>query len=406
MPTSKRRFPRYPANLRLRLHLPTGELETTTEEVSLEGFSAPCAPPPDVGTRFGFALHLPDERVVSGEVIVAWSTADGVAGFETEFSPTHQPEWAAFVEQEAASGGLWRMIGRYAVNQGQEKEAARSVLEKGPLGILFKRLGASPAEAEGAPVVTRLHMVGENGEAWRIAFEKHPGIPVDGCELFKSPPEFLELARAAVLRVLPQDVYLKRSPQAKIAPARVVELKKGGFAVVALHPTAAPSLVGLHGAELVALEIDGQSVFPTFDAADLDRIALDNFRRDPAPAAAASEPQAASAPLQTERFASSYAHRELATGELAKSTHQDLRDAMASARRVQTRSYGSRTIRLFPELWLEVLRPQAWAGPVRGFAMEDGLNLCAFVLVGQDAPRVVALEPTDVISIIRGDAQS
>lgn len=386
-------------NLRLRLQLPGGELETTTEDISVAGFSAPCVPAPEVGTRLGFVLHLPDERQLVGQASVVRATDEGVVAFASEVAEGQQAEWAAFVEQEAASGGLWRMIGRYAVNQGQEKEAARSVLEKGPLGILFRRIGAAPADApESAPVSTRLHMVGENGEAWRVAFEKHPGVAPDASDLAASVPGFLELARVTVARILPQEVFLKRSPQGLIAPARVVELIKGGFAIVVLHPNAPPSLAGLHGAELLAVEVDGKPIFPFFDAADLDRIALDNFRRDPE-RAPAPEP---SVPLKEERFAAAYTHKELATAELAKSSQRDVREAMAIAQRVQTRRYGDRTIRLFPELWLEVLRPKAWAGPVRGFAMEDGLQLCVFVLVGQDAPRVVALDPADAIAIIRG----
>ena len=39
---------------------------------------------------------------------------------------------------------------------------------------------------------------------------------------------------------------------------------------------------------------------------------------------------------------------------------------------------------------------------MRGFAMEDGHEVCMFVLVGPDAPRVVRLEPADFVSIIRG----
>lgn len=405
MPDASRRFPRYPATLRLRLQLPGGELETTTEEISLAGLSAPCTPPPELGTRFGFVLHLPDERLLSGTAEVIRATSDGVTGFATEFPPGEQAEWEAFLDQERASGGLWRMIGRYAANQGQEKEAARSVLERGPLGILFKKIGAgSSPEADGATVVTRLHMVGENGEAFRVAFEKHPGLKPDQCEVGRKVPGFLELARAAVAGILNEDVYLKRSPQAPILPARVVELIKGGFGVISLHPNAPPSLVGLHGGELIAIEIDGKRIFPFFEPADLDRIALDSFRRDPIPPTAA-EPTAP-ATLLRDRFSSSYEHRELTTRQPAQSTLRELKEAMGSARRVQTRSYGSRTIRLFPELWLEVVRPASWSGPVRGFAMEDGLQLCVFVLVGPDAPRVLALDPGDAISIIRGDAQT
>jgi hypothetical protein len=398
----KRRFPRYPANLRLRLHLPGGELETTTEDIGLAGFSAPCTPLPAIGAHFGFVIHLPDNRQLAGEVGVVRATPDGVAGFNAAFSAAHQSDWETFIQQEAASGGLWRMISRYAVNQGEEKETARSVLEKGPLGILFKRIGGGPdVEPEGVPHVTRLHMVGENGEAYRIAFEKHPGLRPEESELGKTSPEFLELARLTVARVLPEPVYLKRSPQAQILPAQVVEMIKGGYGLVSLHFDSPPSLVGLHGAELIAIEIDGKNVFPFFDAADLDRIAHDNFRRS-VTATPEPEPPLIAATLSEEKFSDSYEHRELATQAPATCSLIDLNTAMRAAKKVQTRSYGARSIRLFPELWLEVRRPKMWTGPVRGFAMEDGAQLCCFVLVGPDAPRVVPLLPTDQLSMIRG----
>ena len=137
-----RRFPRYPVNLRLRLQFPTGELETTTDEISLAGFSAPCPNLPEVGTSFGFVVHLPDGTMVTGTACAMHLPAGGSAGFSCEFAPAQQPVWEAFVEQERANGGVWRMIGRYATSDGEDQEAARSVLEKGPLGILFKRIGA------------------------------------------------------------------------------------------------------------------------------------------------------------------------------------------------------------------------------------------------------------------------
>ena len=63
---AERRFTRYPINLRLRLKFASGELETTTDEVSLAGFSAPCPNLPEVGTSFGFVVHLPDGGMVAG----------------------------------------------------------------------------------------------------------------------------------------------------------------------------------------------------------------------------------------------------------------------------------------------------------------------------------------------------
>ena len=73
---------------------------------------------------------------------------------------------------------------------------------------------------------------------------------------------------------------------------------------------------------------------------------------------------------------------------------------MDSSQRVQRRTYGTRTVRLFPDLWLEVERP-SWRGPARGFAMEDGAALCVFVMVGPNAPRVIRLEPDDAVFFIR-----
>src|SRR5688500_8856282 len=104
MPDKKRRSSRYPASLRLWLHLPAGELETTTEEISLEGFSARCTPAPEVATRLGFVLHLPDERRLAGTVVVVRTTPQGDTGFELTLPPAHQQEWEAFLDQERANG--------------------------------------------------------------------------------------------------------------------------------------------------------------------------------------------------------------------------------------------------------------------------------------------------------------
>ena len=59
-------------------------------------------------------------------------------------------------------------------------------------------------------------------------------------------------------------------------------------------------------------------------------------------------------------------------------------------KRVQRRTSGTRTVRLFPDLWLEVERP-SW----------DGAALCVFVMVGPNPPRVIRLEPEDIVFFIR-----
>ena len=82
----------------------------------------------------------------------------------------------------------------------------------------------------------RLHMVGENGEAYRIAFEKHPSEPPDASAFAASAPKVLEVARRAVSRVLTQDVFLKRAPHAPVEAVRLVEMLKGGYGYLAPQP--------------------------------------------------------------------------------------------------------------------------------------------------------------------------
>lgn len=399
----ERRFARYPVNLRLRLQLPSGELETTTEDISLAGFSAPCPDLPEVGTTFGFVVYLPDGRLVSGTASAMHVSPDRLAGFSCEFSPSELPTWEGFVKQEQDSGGVWRMIARYARSDGDDAEAARSVLEKGRFGFLFKKLGGEKKdEAAEAPSSVRLHMVGENGEAYRIAFEKHPSEAPEVSAFANAAPNVLAFAKRAVSRILTQDVFLKRSPHAKVEPVRLVEMAKGGFGFLVEHPGGKPGLMGLHGSELIAVEADGKPLFPFFDAADLERIACDTFRREP------EEPQPAEAPGATakeERFSPAYAHKVVDTKGAKRTTQEELRRILTSTQRVQTRTYGQRTLKLFPDLWLEVERPVAWPGAVRGFAMEDGLALCLFVLEGKGAPRVVRLEAGDILSLIRSGAE-
>ena len=382
-----RRFPRFPVNLRLRLQFPTGELETTTDEISLAGFSAPCPDLPEVGTSFGFVVHLPDGTLVTGTACAMRLPAAGSAGFSCEFSPAQQPLWEAFVQQEQGSGGLWRMLGRYASGGGQE----RSVLEKGPLGILFR------SEAPQGPGVVRLHMVGENGEAYRIAFEKHPSEKPEVSAFANAEPRVQEFAKRAVTRVLTHEVFLKRAPHAALESLRLVEMAKGGYGYILRQPGGKLGLMGLHGSELIAIEVDGKSVFPFFDPGELDRIASDTFRVSDSPPAQAP---AAVPVLKEERFSEKYVHKKVDSQLRISCTPKQLSEAMDASQRVQTRTYGPRTLRLFPDLWLEVQRP-AWSTAARGFAVEDGKALCLFVLVGPDAPKVVRLETGDAVFMLR-----
>lgn len=384
-----RRYPRYPVNLRLRLQLPGGELETTTEEISLAGFSAPCHSLPETGTKFSFTMHLPDGNLVSGTAAaVRISNAGGLCGFSAEFSDKELPTWSAFIQQEHGQGGVWRMLGRWVSGGGVGEDEVRTVKEKG-----------------GSGGVTRLHMVGENGEAYRIAFEKHPSEPPERSAFAKASPRLLDFAKKAISRILVHDVDLKRSALAPIEPVRLVEMINGGYGYLVEHTGGKPGLMGLHGSELIVVEVDGKLVFPFFTAEDLERIAADTFRRGPtAPPEPKQAPAAPAAPIAVgeEKFSQAYEHQRVDTTSLTRVTHTELREAMTLSARKQTRKYGDRTLTLFPDVWVEVQRPGVWVEPVRGFAMEDGPSLCVFVLVGKGAPRVVKLEGKDQVFNIRG----
>ncbi len=387
--TGVRRFARYPVNLRLRLRLPSGEVETTTEDVSLGGFSAPCVAAIEVGTPLEFVLHLPDETQVDGLASAARFSPDGIAGFTCEFNPVRAADWEAFIAQEQANGGVWRMISRYVTAGGPQKGDARSVLHQGQLP------GALGTEA----AVLRLHMVGENGEAYRLAFAKQPSHKPEASPFAQASPKILDLTRRAAARVLGEDVILKRTPGAPVFHARLVEMLRGGYAYVHVLASGQPSLMGLQGSELIAIEADGQPVFPFFDEDDLDRIAHDTFRRDPL---VERKPSTPAAVLSEERFSARYAHKTVNSRNSDQVTLDELQAAMAAAERVQTRQYAGRTVSLFPELWLEVSRVKAWSAPVRGFAMDDGTATCVFVMAGPQAPCVIRLEPGDELVILRG----
>jgi hypothetical protein len=100
-----------------------------------------------------------------------------------------------------------------------------------------------------------------------------------------------------------------------------------------------------------------------------------------------------------EGFSAKYQHAEVSSRPSAVS-FDDVRAAMIASQRVQSRTYGSRTLRLFPDIWLYA-EPATAPQPIRGFAVEDGDALCLFVLVGPRAPRVVKLQPGDFVSVIR-----
>lgn len=398
-------------SIKVRLHLPNGEVEVQTRTISAGGFGAAIKlyALPD-GTTFPVTLMLPN-IMLKGTARLAYKGADEVCGFALQVAPDDELTWLDFINGEGQSEPLWRLIGRFATTNGDEKEALRSVLEKGRFGILFKRVipastpaPATPATPPPGPteeLTLRFHMVGENGEAYRVAFEKHGGVPAAQSDLEERMPGFRALAMKTVTRVLPADLVLRRFQDGPVQALRVVELSRGGFAAVLHKPPAPPGLVGLHGTEMIVVEASGEKVFPFFDDDDLERIAADTIRRE-----SVSQPAKApeKKPQLEERFSERYVHRVVENdAQNSADPLAPLRQRLAAESRMQTRTYGDRTIRLYPDVWLEVQRDDVELG--MGVAMEDGDRICFLMLEGTGAPRVLRLKTGDTVKILRMRAQ-
>lgn len=378
-----RRFQRYPVNLRLTLDFPTGQIETTTDEISQAGFSAPCPELPEVGTNFDFTVHLPDGSRVKGRACAMHVGGEASAGFSCEFPPDQLVLWNRFLEQEHGAGGLWRMIGRYASSASDDSAASRAVVE------------------DGSGAVVRLHMVGENCEAFRVAFERAPTIDIETA-FAGAPPRTLEVARKAVSRALAEDVLLKRAPGSNVMSVRIVEMARGGYGFIQRLPGGKMNVMGLHGSELIGIEADGKPLFPRFTPDELQRIASDTFRRAEQDRGPGATPTPVPVPpaVREERFSAQYAHKEVSAQQRTQHTPRSLSEAMDASERVQVRVYAERVIKLYPDVWIEVQRV-GWPAAATGFAVQDGQALCLFMLHGPDAPRVVRLLPGDTVFAIR-----
>ena len=399
MPSDPRQSPRFPVALRVRVKLPSGEVQATTDDVSAHGFRVRVPLPITVGALLPVHIELRDGTSVTAEAECRFRD-DAAAGFALKLASVDEERWRRFVEEEEATGNLWHMLGRFASTSGDDKESARQQLERGPLGVLFSRVTLvkeRKATAEDAPQTpastTRLHVVGENGEAYRIAFERHGGVPPEKSELADALPGFKALAVRAATRVMKNDVRIQRASRSTLEDVRVVELERGGFAEVQGGRYGVPvGLVSLGVGELILIEENGSAVFPLFTSDDLERIACDTMRREEKPRARAEQPQAG----EVERQLAS----EAAAAEPAAAARPDLdtlRTAQDAAPRA-TRTYGARRIDLFPHVWAQALLDDGTQ--IVGPTMRDGERLLLLVLDGAGAPRVQRLDRTSLVFVM------
>jgi len=395
-----RKHPRYPAELRVRLRLPSGDVDTFTAMVAIKGFSARLPQQVARGTEASFLVHLPDGTTVLGDAVVRTSMQDGMTGFEITLDAEGAENWAGFIDEEGSTGSLWRMIGRYTAGRGADA-SARAVTTTQPVATVAAMQSVSIGAPDTVPsstgeeedtkrVVLRFHTVGENGEAYRLAFATRASTVGIDCDLARTVDGFAKLAEKAVSRVLDEPVILRMSENAMPLEVRVAELARGGYAYVQGDETLPAGLVSLVVGELILVEIDGQSVFPRFSEGELEQIACDTFPSDltrplfPPSSSQSESGRALPEPVNFESPAP-------VTGVSA------VRRAQDTAGRRERRVYGTRAIDLFPAVWGRATKDGA---ECMGPTMRDGERVLLLVLVGPGAPRVLKLDEQSVVSVL------
>lgn len=395
-----RRHPRHASALPLRLITALGPVETVTTEVSLRGVSAPMVMPPELGERLPFVIELPDGKQLSGTAMCRNERLDGNVGFAIEFASADEGRvFADFLAQEESTGSLWRMLDRYR-EAGIDDGQIAAIVTHGKFGQLVA--GGAQAQVQDGnsprmdqdPISMRLHSSGENGVAYQIMFAKHPSHPPEHSEVFFRYPECQRIWHQ-ISRVLEEKILIRLSESAPIISVQICELKRGGFAYLQKGQQKNCALASLSLGELVVTHVDGESLFPHFTEDELAQIACDTIRHD------ISQPMFRSLQASTEHPGVLAAQAK--TESQQRRLHQlqglgVLRQAVAEAQVVQTRLYGERAMRLFPELWARVSTPE---GELMGPTLEDRSYLCLLALVGPGTPRVHRLDDDSDVRLMQ-----
>ncbi|MBI1948702.1 MAG: PilZ domain-containing protein [Deltaproteobacteria bacterium] len=373
-----RQHPRFRVALRAHLSLPGGVVAAQTQGVSRRGCSVRLVPPlPDVGSELPITLELPSGTSIDGRATCRNHLQGGICGMSLALAGDAALLWESFVDEEEQTGSLWRMIGRIA----RAPDDAMA-----PRGV----------HARVAHDEVRFHTVGENGEAYRVAFERHPADAPESCDLAARLPAFLEVARQQVTRMLREPLQLSFDDGQSVVSARVGELARGGYAYVS--EADGVGLVALCVGELVLVSRNGQTVFPHLTGDDLERVACDTFRRDlqrqvfarprglrPAPVTLPPLPVRPTPPAKFKEGLGA------------------VRFAQAAAEDVQMRVYGDRQIWFHPTVWARV---DDEGTELMGPTLQDGDRVCVLALVGPGAPRVVRLEEDSRVKLLKPPAKT
>lgn len=377
-----RQHPRFRVALRVHFALATGTVSTNTVGVSRMGMSVRLSPQPALEEEVSITIELPNGTSIDGRARCKSHMPGALCGMSLSFGGSAQAYWDSFVDEEESTGSLWRMIGRIA-RAPDDALAPRGIKER----------------AEGGDEL-RFHTAGENGEAYRVAFEKHPSdVGVDS-DLATTLPGFREQARRLVNRVLrePMTLRLDESHGGKLVMARIAELQRGGFAYVQGDAETPTGLVSLCVGELILVARNGKTIFPHYNDDELERIACDTFRRDLSrPVFSHTPPRGVPRPVIPAPITLPPVQKTEMPAKFREGLDA-VRFAQAASDDVQVRRYGDRDVFFHPSVWARV---KVEGSELMGPTLHDGIRVCVLALVGPGAPRVVRLDEQSVVSLLK-----
>ncbi len=402
MSDEPRRHPRYRLALAVELKTGAGSVAAQTVGISRGGVSVKLSPAPALQTKMPITMVLPSGALVRGVSELRTVMAGDVCGLAVLLDDASRGLWDAFIDEEEATGSLWRMIGRFA-RAPEDEGAARGVVERGPRGPMFKSIDLDDPtlsyHRDEEEAVLRFHTVGENGEAYRVAFERHPADDPEACDLDKLPG-FKEQARRAVRRVLREEMVLRFDESSPTVRARVCELVRGGFAYVTGGDDVIPvGLVSLSVGELFLVSMNGKSVFPHFSEAELERVACDTFRHDMPRAVFTSTSTPSQRPAEVPRAVTL---PPVPTQPMPAKFQEGLDAvvfAQAANENVQTRRYGDREMLFHPTVWAKL--QDEGGSELMGPTLQDREHVCLLALVGPGAPRVVRISKESKVRLMK-----
>jgi hypothetical protein len=382
-----RQHPRFRVALRVHFALATGTVSTNTTGVSRMGMSVRLSPQPALEEEVAVTIELPSGTSIDGRARCKSHMPGALCGMSLSFGGSAQAYWDSFVDEEESTGSLWRMIGRIAQNP-DDAMAPRGVHERDGTEEL------------------RFHTAGENGEAYRVAFEKCTSDVGVDCDLASTLPGFKEQARRLVNRVLrePMTLRLDEAHGGKLVMARIAELQRGGYAYVQGDAETPTGLVALCVGELILVARNGKTVFPHFTDDELERVACDTFRRDLGrPVFAHTPPRGIPRPAIPAPIALPPVQRDKKVVPAKFREGLDaVRFAQAAADDVQVRRYGDRDVFFHPSVWARV---KVEGSELMGPTLHDGVRVCVLALVGPGAPRVVRLDEQSAVSLLKPPAK-